>query len=452
MKFLGSLKVQAFLILICSLLAGIKFGGVHGALAGVAIGFVVANLLTGSLLTSLRGNCLGVTSDITLSGLTETLYKARDTVARELIGAIPSVLLNGGTEGVSLNGTVKSLKTSAPTLNTSHTPSMVIPEGDAQTTTTEEVQIEQTANVKIPLQGETTLQLINTIGFEAAMMQLYGQAFRVIANAIEAHTLGVIYKGASRAVGTPGTTPFASTHGLIVDTHNILKDNGCPEGSEISLILGTAASGNLKKLTNVYKVNESGSSDVFRRGVLLDIDGVAIKESAQIASHTKGAGTGYDIVTAGEAIGQTTLTLEGGTVNSTGFKAGDVIALDTDTANKYVVRTGLTATSGDLVINDPGLRVAGVDASELTIGNSYTANVMFERNAVELIMRPPALPMNIAGGRGDNAAFRTTLFDEKSKLTFEVAIYLGYYKNMIDITTYYQAKAWKSDFIATLMG
>ena len=50
-----------------------------------------------------------------------------------------------------------------------------------------------------------------------------------------------------------------------------------------------------------------------------------MRESAGVASHTKGAGTGYDFAAAGEAIGQTTLSVEGGTVNSTGIKAGDVI-------------------------------------------------------------------------------------------------------------------------------
>ena len=44
----------------------------------------------------------------TLTGFTELIYQARDIVAREPVGFATSVLVNSGSEGVSLNGTVKS--------------------------------------------------------------------------------------------------------------------------------------------------------------------------------------------------------------------------------------------------------------------------------------------------------------------------------------------------------
>jgi hypothetical protein len=402
----------------------------------------------------LRETRLGLNT-ITLSGLTELLFKSRDIVSRELTGAISAVMVNAGSEGVSLGGTVTSMKTAQPTLNSTYTPAMTIPGGDDQTLTAETMTIGQVANVKIPLTGETTLQLINTIGFEAAMTQLMTQAMRTCVNAIESHVCTVAYKGASRATGTAGTTPFASTIAILADLRQILVDNGMTEpekDGQCTAVINTAAGTKLRQITNLYKANEAGTDATLRRGELLNLMGLSIKESAGIASHTKGAGTGYDIVTAGEAIGQTTLSFEGGTVNATGIKAGDVLAFDTDTANKYVVRTGSTATSGDIVLNDPGLRVAAVDASEATIGNSYTANFACHKSAIELVMRPPAMPPNLTGGKGDAAVARITLFDPKTGLVFEAAVYLGYGMNMVDITTFYQAKVWKPDFVAALLG
>jgi hypothetical protein len=58
------------------------------------------------------------------------------------------------------------------------------------------------------------------------------------------------------------------------------------------------------------------------------------------------------------------------------------------------VTTGLTATSGNIVIGYPGLKVVKVDADEMTIGNSYTPTSLFERNAVIGVLRVPYIPQS----------------------------------------------------------
>jgi hypothetical protein len=387
-----------------------------------------------------------MSNTLTLTSLTENIFRAKDIIAREPTGFIQSVLVNSGSEGVSINGTVLSHVTAEPTLNTSYTPAMTIPAADDQTVTTESMTIGQVANVRVPLTGEALRQLGNTSG-QKVIDDMMVQAIRKIVNTIESHCGSVIYKGSSRAVGTAGTTPFGSTIAILADLRQILEDNGTPmSDGELSTIISTSAGTKLRQIANLYKANEAGSDALLRRGELLNLMGLSIKASAGIASHTKGAGTGYDF-SGSEAIGQTTLGFEGGTVNSTGIKAGDIIAMDTDTANNYVVKTGSTATSGDIVINNPGLRVAGTTASEITIGNSYTANLAFHRSAVELVMRPPAMPYG-----GDSATDRMTIVDDVTGLVFEVALYKGYGMNMLDFTCLYQAKVWKSEFVATLLG
>ena len=82
--------------------------------------------------------------------------------------------------------------------------------------------------------------------------------------------------------------------------------------TDLQLVVSTAAGANLRGKQGGRGVDLEGSPDLLRRGVLLDIHGFAVRESAQIISHTKGAGTGYDFAAAGEAVGQTTLSVEGG--------------------------------------------------------------------------------------------------------------------------------------------
>ena len=134
-------------------------------------------------------------------------------------------------------------------------------------------------------------------------------------------------------------------------------------------------------------------------------------------------------------------------MNTTGYKAGDVITFAADSVNKYVIGTGSTATAGDIVINNPGLRVAVPDNNAITIGSSYTANLAFHRSAIELGIRPIAVP---AGG--DAASDMMTIQDPHSGLVYTIALYKGYKKAMIEVSALYGVKAWKPEHIATLLG
>jgi hypothetical protein len=379
---------------------------------------------------------------LTISSLAENIFRARDTVARELVGFIPSVLVNADSEGVSRNGTVTSFRTSEPTLNTSYTPAMTVPAADDQTIAAESLSLGQVANVRIPLTGEDEKKLSNTAG-QAVIDAMFAQAIRKMVNAIETHVGSVAYQGASKATGTAGTTPFASNHESINDLRKILVDQGTPMDGQVSLVLNSAAGTKLRNLSHLYKVNEGGSADLLRQGILQDLSGISIRESAGVASHTKGTGSGYLInLGGGYAAGSTALTLDTG---SGTIVAGDVVTFAADTVNKYVVGSALA--SNVVTLNRPGLAVTVADNNALTVGNSYTANVGFHRNAIELAIRPPAQPFG-----GDAAVDRMTIADDRSPLVFEVALYKGYGMVMFDLTCFYQAKVWKPEFVATLLG
>lgn len=383
-----------------------------------------------------------------LTDLAADIYKAADMVGREAVGFCTSCTINAdGSEQAALNDSVKSHFTRAATAGDT-TPSMTVPEGTDQTVDNKSLTITKSRGVPIPWTGEDIKHVNNGSGFETIYGDQIAQAFRTLVNEIEVDLATEAYTNASRAVGSAGTTPFASNFDVVAEARQILFDNGMPvDDGRVSLILSSLAGTNLRNLAQLQKANEAGSDRMLRQGTLLDLQGAMLKESAQVQSHTKGAGTGYDINNgSNEAVGETTLTLDGGTVNTTGIKAGDVVTFAGDT-NKYVVNTGLTAVAGDIVIGSPGLRIEAADTTEMTIGNSFTANVMFHQNALELAMRAPASPLG-----GDSAVDVMLVQDPHSGLIFEISVYKGFKKTMIYVGAVWGYKAWKPDAIAILMG
>lgn len=380
----------------------------------------------------------------TLTSLAADIYKAADMVGRELVGVIPSCTINGNAVTRAAKGdTVRSFFTRTPTVNTSFAPAMTIPEGTDQTVDNKTLTVDTYASVQIPWTGEEMKHVNNGSGFETIYGDQIKQAMRAISNTIESYIWNIAYKASSRAVGTAGTTPFASNHNTLAQVRQILVDNGCPAtDGQITFVMNTLAGTNLRNLANLQKVNESGGSELLRQGTLLDLQGMMIKESAQIVQVTKGTGASY--VTSGStAVGVTDIALVTGTGT---VLAGDVVTFAADATNKYVVGTGVAAP-GTISLNAPGAQVVIATANALTVGNSYTPNVAFHRSAVELAIRPPAMPQG-----GDAATDSMTVQDPHSGLVFEIAAYKGYMKSMFEVRCLYGGKAWKPQHIATLMG
>lgn len=375
-----------------------------------------------------------------LTDLAADIYKAADIVGRELVGAIPSVTINAGSERAAFGDVVRAAFTRAPTVNSSYTPSMTIPEGDDQTVDNKTMTINKVANVKINWTGEEIRHVSNGAGYETIYGDQIAQAMRGITNSIEAELLSSIYKASSRAYGTAGTTPFGSNFNELAEIRKILVDNGMPTDGQATLVINTAAGVKLRNLAQLQKANEAGGSDLLRRGTLLDLQGLMIKESAGVAAHTKGTGTSYQLSAAG-AVGDTTIGVDTG---SGTLLAGDVVTF-AGTTDKYVANSALSG--GSFTIGEPGLLYAEADNDAVTIGNNYTANVAFHRRAVELVVRPPSNPFG-----GDMAVDTMTVQDPFSGLVFEISVYKGYKKAMIDITTLYGVKVWKPAFVATLLG
>lgn len=373
------------------------------------------------------------------TNLAADIFVARDKVGRELVGAIPACTINAdGSIRAAKGDTVRAAYTRAQTVNTSYAPSMTIPEGTDQTVDNQTMSLNSYASIQIPYTGEDVKHLDNGAGFQTVYGDQIYQAFRSIANKIELDLCLAINNGAGNAYGTAATTPFATTLNDIPNIRKLLVDRGCPDDGMLSGVWNTTAGVNLRNLSNLYKVNEAGSSELIRQGVLLDLYGLKIRESAQINSHTAGTGTSY-VVNGATAKGATSVVIKTG---SGTVLVGDVVVIN---SKKYVVGTGVAA-AGTIVLNS-GLLAAAADGDTVTIEATYTGNIVFHKAAVELAMRPIALPHG-----GDAAVDRMTVQDPWSGLIFELAMYKGYQKAMIEVGCLYGTKVWKSDFVAVHEG
>jgi hypothetical protein len=377
-----------------------------------------------------------------LTDLAADIYKAADVVGRELVGFIPASTINAnGSERVAKGDVVRaSFTREAAAVDVSE--SMTIPEGTDQTVDNKTLTISKSRAVQIPYTGENVLSLNNGIGFDTVYGDQITQAMRTLVNEIESDMATEAYTNSSRAFGTAATTPFGSNFSEVAEIRQILVDNGMPQNDgQVSLVLNTLAGTNLRQLAQLQKANEAGGSDLLRQGILLDLQGLGIRESAQIKSHTKGTGASYLLNDASSAIGDTVIAADGG---SGTILAGDVVTF-AGTTTKYVVNSALSG--GSFSIGAPGLLVAEANDDAITVGNSYTANVAFHRRALELAMRAPAVPQG-----GDSADDAMLIQDPHSGLVFEIRVYKGYRKTMIEVAAAWGVKAWKSNFIATLLG
>tara|TARA_R110000744_G_scaffold235443_2_gene353110 strand:+ start:5930 stop:7078 length:1149 start_codon:yes stop_codon:yes gene_type:complete len=378
-----------------------------------------------------------------LTDLAADIYKAADTVGRELVGFIPASTINAdSSERVAKNGVIRAAYTRSATA-ADISESMTIPEGTDQTIDNKTMTISKARSVQIPWTGEDMRHVNNGAGYETIYGDQLSQAMRTLTNEIESDLSTAAYQGASRAIGTAGTTPFATNFDTVATARQIIVDNGgVTNDGRLALVMNSSAGTKMRNLASLNQVNTSGGSELLRQGVLLDLQGVSMRESAQVKAHTKGTGANYVVNNAAtEIIGQTVITVDGGTGT---VLAGDCVTFNGD-ANIYVVQTALAG--GDLVLNAPGLIAAAANDAAMTVGNDFTANVMFHQSALEIAMRAPAIP-----GGEDAAVDAMLVQDPHSGLVFEIRVYKGYRKQMIEVAATWGVKAWKSENIAVLLG
>lgn len=376
----------------------------------------------------------------TITNLVPDLYSALDVVSRELTGFIPSVSADMTFERAAVGQTVRSPVAPAASAG-DITPGVTPPDDGDQTIGNVSMSITKARRVPIRWNGEQSLGLDNNgVGRSTIMRDQFAQAMRTLTNEVEAD-IAATYAAASRAYGTAGTTPFASTLGDAAQVRKILADNGAPLG-DVSVVMNTSAGAALRTLGQLSKANEAGTIALREQGVLLNVYGMALRESAQVSSATAGTGASYQVNNgSGYSVGATTIAVDTG---SGTVLAGDIVTFAGD-ANKYVVTTALSG--GSLTIAAPGLKQALADNTAMTVVGTSARNMAFARSAIALATRAPALP-----GEGDSADDRMVITDPNSGLSFEVAMYKQYRQVQYEVSLAWGVKAVKPEHMALLLG
>jgi len=381
----------------------------------------------------------------TITAIVPDIYEALDVVSRELTGLIPAVTMNASAERAGINQSI--VVPVEPAGNVGDiTPAMTVPDPTGQTTGSTTISITKSRAAEFGFIGDDQKKLNTGPGYMNARAGKIAQAIRAVVNEVETD-LAALQSTFSRAYGTAATTPFGTANDY-TDASNvlrILKDNGAPL-SDNHLVLDTVAGANF--IGKQSAVNAAGTDSMLRQGVLLDLVGMPIRESAQI-NQAVTAGTGASATTdaTGYAVGSTTITLASAGTGT--IIAGDSVTFAGD-SEKYMVVTGDSnvADGGTIVIAAPGLRTAiPASATAITVTAAATRNMCFNRSALVLAARAPARPEE-----GDMADDVMIITDPRSGLSLEFALYKGYRKVRYEVGLAWGVKNIKPEHTAILLG
>ncbi|MDR3088384.1 MAG: hypothetical protein LBU39_01025 [Desulfobulbaceae bacterium] len=377
----------------------------------------------------------------TLTNLIPTLYRAVDTVSRELTGMIPSVTLFPDAEQAAVGQSI-TYPVTAPQAPVDIVPGAVADTAGNQFVGNATMLISKSRMVPVKWNGEEQVGISQM--YDRVLEQQFAQAMRALTNEIEAD-LCALYKEGSRAYGSVGQMPF-TLEGDFTDAtlaKKILLDNGAPT-SGLKMVVGTTAGAYLTGRQATFRIQ--GDREMLTQGVIRDIEGMAIRQSSAIKTHMPGTGAGYlvnDTFTpaTNPQDGSLMIRLDTGTGT---ILAGDIVTV-AGSANKYVVSSDFTAPY--LTLAGPSRQIAAIaDNAAITPVGGYTANMLFHESAIHLLTKLPAMPQG-----GDSADDVEVITDPISGLSFQVALYRERRQIRYEIGVAWGVKAVKPAHIALLI-
>ncbi|MFH8134209.1 P22 coat - protein 5 family protein [Pantoea osteomyelitidis] len=375
----------------------------------------------------------------TLTGLIPTIYTALDTVSREQVGFIPSVARNTKADAAAKGQTVTAPV--APVATTVDiVPGATAPNDGDSNIGNVDVKITKSKMTPVKWNGEEQLALGPTGTYNTILADQFKQAFRALSNEVDAD-LGALYFRSSRAVGAAGVTPFGIKDELTdaALARQVLEDNGAPT-TDLQMVLGSTAIANLRgKQSVLFKVNESGTDQLLREGVLGRLEGFNIHNSAGVVRVPAAAAKGY-LVNGNKSEGDVLIAIDTGTG---AIPAGSVVKFEGD-EHQYIVAA---STATFITIAAPGLRKPLADNTAITVLGGFAANMAFDRNALLLASRTPAMPQG-----GDTADDVMNVTDPISGITFQIALYRQYRQVRYEVGLAWGVASVKPEHAVLLLG
>jgi hypothetical protein len=370
----------------------------------------------------------------TLTILIPAVIAAVTRVTRNTGAVLNAVTLDASAAAVAKDQTVR-MPGSASLTASSITPSMTVSDASGITPESETLTLDQLKGAEFDLTTEEENAIANNASdFRGEQI---GEAVAACINAVCDYTLGFLGDAAGYAVGTAGTTPFASDLDLFADVDQVLNEQKAL-GMDRYLIGNPGARSNALKLDIIQKSDQAPEGTNFARGIMRDYVGMMFGMDQQVPSHTKGTGSSYQTSSAVTA-GNTTVPLDTG---SGTVLAGDVVTFADDTDNKYVVKTGITE-AGSIVLNSPLLEDIS-DDNAMTILANHRENIALQRSAAVLAIRPPI--------GGDAAIDEQIIRDPISGLALRLAKYGGHHANKYEVSVVYGGGVRRRNHIVKVLG
>ena len=217
------------------------------------------------------------------------------------------------------------------------------------------------------------------------------QAVKALARQVNADLLGE-YVGIFGFVGTPGTTPFASSLAGFKEARTLLNVQLAPKEDRV-VILDPDAEGNAVVLPLFVQADQRGDQGGVLAGQIGTKMGASWWMDQQVPTHTAGTITTGLVAKAStaQAVGlKAVVATTAVTTGAANLKIGDIITFAGQTQTYTLTAAAVqAAASSDVTLNiEPGLKIALVGGEAVSVKGTHVVNIVMQRGAMAFASRP----------------------------------------------------------------
>jgi hypothetical protein len=317
----------------------------------------------------------------TLTSIIPTLYAQGLKALRSNL-VMPRLVLNQYGEEAREHGAIIQIPLPSLMTTTAVVPAAYAPDPQNIAPTTAQIPLSNWYESAFTLTENEYAQIIAGIVPLQLSAAIQALAFQVNASIFS------LYKYVPNLVGTPGTTPFASTPNVVMSAATQLTNQLAPM-QDRTVVLSPAAWGNAVVLPNFAYALYAGDKDAVQHGIIKEKFGFDWAQDQQVPTQTAGTLTGTVTANGAQAAGLTSISFATASSSSFAPNAGDVITFSGDTQQYAVVSgTALGASTNGAFVITPAKVVALNGGETVTLAASHVVNLAFHKQAFAFASRP----------------------------------------------------------------